>query len=104
MESEKGRELVNEEIHSDKEDQKADHKEEEEGQILHPIVGDVITYWFGIRYWRKADPPNPTSYYDDLWRQRYHPSKCVKHERPLPLTETDELHLKDGLQKKSSQQ
>jgi hypothetical protein len=35
------------------------------------VVGDVLTWWFGIQFWAKGEPKNPTAHYDDLWRQKY---------------------------------
>mgnify|MGYP001139698258 CR=1 FL=1 len=35
------------------------------------VVGDVLTWWFGIQFWSKGEPKNPTAHYDDLWRQKY---------------------------------
>jgi len=40
-------------------------------QCLDDIAGEVLTYWFGIEYWRRSEPPNPTSFYDDLWRSKW---------------------------------
>lgn len=37
---------------------------------VEEVVGDILTYWFGIQFWSKGEPKNPTSHYDDLWRQK----------------------------------
>ena len=53
------------------------------------VLGNVLTYWFGVEYWQKSEPKNPTgrgahelespgltfltfpAYYDDLWRGKW---------------------------------
>jgi hypothetical protein len=50
------------------------------------VVGDVLTWWFGIQFWSKGEPKNPTAHYDDLWRQKYSvPSshKTFTHQQDL---------------------
>jgi hypothetical protein len=38
---------------------------------LDNVAGDVLSYWFGIEFWRKTEPRNPTAFYDDLWQSKW---------------------------------
>ncbi|ELR21117.1 Bacterial protein of unknown function (DUF924) [Acanthamoeba castellanii str. Neff] len=57
---------------------------------LAEVVGDVLTWWFGIQFWAKGEPKNPTAHYDDLWRQKW----FAKEE----LTAIVDNHIKDNFQ------
>jgi hypothetical protein len=52
---------------------------------LAEVVGDVLTWWFGIQFWAKGEPKNPTAHYDDLWRQKYSalPHKTITRSKTV---------------------
>ncbi len=49
-------------------------------ELLDDAIGDILTFYFGVEFWKKGEPKNVTSYYDgsfdlyshsDLWRQKW---------------------------------